>query len=242
MRYSLCPERYKRRPTTTSPGFNVNACFSAAVRFFFKNDGPLESPSSACVSCRARLSAPSARPPPFSPPCSGSPVLNDFAVAPKALSGTPTGPWVMPSLGDAPSTNSAASASSGSTKVSVTSANPSGGRFAVPLKIQSDMRSARRDLWLCSPKTHEIASTILDLPQPLGPMMHVSPAPLNVICVFSQNDLKPTRSTLRSFSKISPLWSQPCTRRAFLFPKLANTKHFAHKSEETYSVYSGGFE
>jgi len=58
---------------------------------------------------------------------------------------------------------------------------PIDGRFAVPLKMQSDMRSARRDLWLCSPRTQEMASTMLDLPQPLGPMMQVSPLPLKVI-------------------------------------------------------------
>ncbi len=93
-----------------------------------------------------------------------------------------------------------ASESSGSTSVSVTSARPSGGRLAVPLKMQSDMRSARSILWLCSPSTQEIASTTLDLPQPFGPTMHVIPLPLNVIGVFSKNDLKPSSSTLRSFS------------------------------------------
>ncbi len=77
---------------------------------------------------------------------------------------------------------------------------PSGGRFAVPLKMQSDMRSARSILWLCSPSTQEIASTTLDLPQPFGPTMQVIPLPLKVIGVFSQKDLNPTNSTLRSFS------------------------------------------
>jgi len=101
-------------------------------------------------------------------------------------------------------TKRAASASSGSSIVIVTSARPMGGRFAVPLKMQSDMRSARRDLWLCSPRTQLIASTTLDLPQPLGPTMQVVPVPLNVTTVRSQKDLKPTISTLRSFSKVSP--------------------------------------
>src|SRR6516225_4900304 len=86
----------------------------------------------------------------------------------------------------------------------VTSAIPSGGRFVVPLKMQSDMRSARRDLWLCSPSTQEIASTTFDFPQPFGPTMHVVPKPLNVTTVRSQNDLKPTISTFRSLSKVSP--------------------------------------
>ena len=89
--------------------------------------------------------------------------------------------------------------------VMVTSASPIGGRFCVPLKMQSAMRSARRDLWLCSPSTQEIASTTLDLPHPLGPTMHVVPEPLNVTTVRSQNDLKPTISTFRSLSKVSSL-------------------------------------
>ena len=70
----------------------------------------------------------------------------------------------------------------------------------MPLKMQSDMRSARSILWLCSPSTQEMASTTFDLPHPFGPTMQVIPLPLNVIGVFSQNDLKPSSSTLRSFS------------------------------------------
>src|SRR5437899_11166095 len=101
--------------------------------------------------------------------------------------------------------NRAASASSGSSSVIITSERPMGGRLAVPLKMQSDMRSARSDLWLCSPRTQEMASTTLDLPQPLGPTMQVVPDPLKVTTVRSQNDLKPTISTFRSFSKMSPL-------------------------------------
>src|SRR5207302_8239582 len=102
-------------------------------------------------------------------------------------------------------TNRAASASSGSSIVMVTSAMPSGGRLVVPLKMQSAMRSARRDLWLCSPSTQEMASTTFDLPQPFGPTIHVVPEPLNVTTVRSQNDLKPTIATFRSLSKESPL-------------------------------------
>src|SRR3974390_2137568 len=43
-------------------------------------------------------------------------------------------------------TKRAASASSGSSMVMVTSARPMGGRLAVPLQMQSGMRLARRDL------------------------------------------------------------------------------------------------
>src|ERR1700676_645985 len=205
MRYSLCPERYSRRPTTTSPGFRCIAGFSAA-RFFFRNfDSPLllvvassgsDTSSSLFATAVSVFSVPS--------------VLKAFsAVAPYALSGTATGPVVELSSAPPFRTNSAASTTSGSTSVSVTSDSPMGGRFWVPLKMQSDMRSARSDLWLCSPRTQEIASTMLDLPQPLGPIMHVRPLPLKVICVFSQKDLKPTNSTLRSLSKISPLCPPP---------------------------------
>src|SRR5258708_26516590 len=74
--------------------------------------------------------------------------------------------------------------------------------------MQSAMRSARSDLWLCSPRTQEMASTTLDLPQPFGPTMQVVPDPLNVTTVRSQNDLKPTISTFRSFSKMSPFGRQ----------------------------------
>ena len=45
-----------------------------------------------------------------------------------------------------------------------------------------------------------MASTTFDFPHPFGPTMQVIPLPLNVIGVFSQNDLKPSNSTLRSFS------------------------------------------
>ena len=73
----------------------------------------------------------------------------------------------------------------------------------MPLKMQSDIRSARRLLWLCSPSTQEMASTILDLPQPLGPTMQVSPVPLKATWVRSKNDLNPTISTFLSLSKVT---------------------------------------
>src|SRR3984893_7040656 len=142
-------------------------------------------------------------------------MLKALSEAPYALSGTATGPDAGVSSTPPSRTNFAASTTSGSSSVSVTSDSPIGGRFAVPLKMQSDIRSARSNLWLCSPRTQEIASTMLDLPQPLGPMMQVSPLPLKVIWVFSQNDLKPTNSTLRSLSKISPLWSPPAYAGSF---------------------------
>src|SRR5215469_14979520 len=104
-----------------------------------------------------------------------------------------------------------------------TSAIPSGGRLAVPLKMQSAMRSARRDLWLCSPSTQEMASTTFDFPQPFGPTIHVVPEPLKVTTVRSQNDLKPTISTFRSLSKVSSFSSHLAFHLDF---------HRAHPSSE----------
>src|SRR5271155_2806505 len=157
IKYSLCPERYNRRPTTISPAFIVIAAFSAP-RFF-----------------------------------QGLPFSYDAGAASETAAG------VSPDA-DGASITATAFASSGSTKVSITSDNPIGGRFAVPLNMQSDMRSARSIRWLCSPSTQEIASTTFDLPHPFGPTMQVIPVPLKVIGVFSQKDLNPNNSTLRSFS------------------------------------------
>src|SRR5260370_7119114 len=53
-----------------------------------------------------------------------------------------------------------------------------------------------------------MASKRLDWAQAFGPTMQVVPDPLNVTTVRSQNDLKPTISTFRSFSKMSPFGRQ----------------------------------
>src|SRR6266403_562696 len=196
MRYSLWPERYSRRLTTTSPGFIARTGLSAAF-FFFLNLPPGSaaiSASPSVVSCCVSGSD------------AGSGERISVASVEAALSSATKGTDSVAESDTAFSiTKRAASASSGSSMVMVTSARPRGGRFVVPLKMQSAMRSARSDLWLCSPRTQEMASTTLDLPQPLGPTMQVVPDPLNVTTVRSQNDLKPTISTFRSFSKMSPL-------------------------------------
>src|SRR5574341_428975 len=82
--------------------------------------------------------------------------------------------------------------------VRVTSDRPSGGRLAVPAKITSSMRALRRDLVPCSPSTQAIASTTLDLPDPLGPTITVIPGSKSRT-VLSANDLNPRRvSDLRN--------------------------------------------
>ena len=56
-------------------------------------------------------------------------------------------------------------------KVIETSAIPSGPRLSDPAKITSSIALPRRCLALCSPMHQRMASTMLDLPHPLGPTM-----------------------------------------------------------------------
>src|SRR6266436_1466690 len=184
---------------TTSPGFMARTGLSADL--FFRLNLP---PGSAGDGAEPPAAASF-----VSGGCAGSSerISVELSVKPEIslFSLTRAGESIAESDAALSITKRAASASSGSSMVMVTSASPSGGRLVVPLKMQSAMRSARSDLWLCSPRTQEMASTTLDLPQPFGPTIHVVPDPLNVTTVRSQNDLKPTISTFRSFSKMSPL-------------------------------------
>src|SRR5215469_3018318 len=218
MRYSLCPLRYKRRLTTTSPGFVTVGGFSAFLFFLPKEPESAGAGVSACPSAGGRSVG--------SDGAGGS--KGSASAGGVAGSSRFPGPVSLASVAGEPSmTKRAASASSGSSMVRVTSARPMGGRLVVPLKIQSAMRSARRDLWLCSPRTQLIASTTLDLPQPLGPTMQVVPMPLKVTTVRSQKDLKPTISTFRSLSKLSPLVvsSYFATARSCVHPRADKHKH-----------------
>src|SRR5713226_4892361 len=52
----------------------------------------------------------------------------------------------------------------------------------------------RRCFTLCSPRTHEIASATLLLPQPFGPTTAVMPSPVKMRSVWSAKDLKPVIS------------------------------------------------
>src|SRR5262249_24853099 len=66
----------------------------------------------------------------------------------------------------------------------------SGARPAVPAKITSSIFPPRSAFAPCSPSTHAMASTTLDLPEPLGPTTHVMPgSSLNVVA--DAKDLKP---------------------------------------------------
>src|SRR5487761_1120693 len=86
--------------------------------------------------------------------------------------------------------------------VRTTSARPSGARDVVPAKTTSSILPPRRLFAPCSPITHESASTMLDLPEPLGPTTQVMPGS-NRSVVAEANDLKPRR--VRDFRNTSPL-------------------------------------
>src|SRR5271156_7129670 len=86
--------------------------------------------------------------------------------------------------------------------VSVTSARPSGAREVVPAKTTSSILPPRRDLTPCSPMTQDKASTMLDLPEPLGPTTQVIPDSRRSV-VAEANDLKPRR--VRDFRYTNPL-------------------------------------
>src|SRR3954453_12981237 len=74
--------------------------------------------------------------------------------------------------------------------VRVTSARPSAGRPAVPAKMTSSILPPRRLFAPCSPRTQAMASTTLDLPEPLGPTTAVMPGSRRRV-VGDAKDLKP---------------------------------------------------
>ena len=71
-----------------------------------------------------------------------------------------------------------------------TSAAAVGLRASLPLKITSSIRSPRMLLALCSPITHVMASATLLLPHPFGPTMAVTPLS-KASSERSENDLNP---------------------------------------------------
>ena len=64
-------------------------------------------------------------------------------------------------------------------------------RPAAPEKTTSPMFLSRSNVGLCSPSTQRTASTMFDLPHPLGPMI-ADTSPGKVSSTASGNDLKPT--------------------------------------------------
>src|SRR4051794_33359579 len=101
--------------------------------------------------------------------------------------------------------------------VSRTSARPSGGRPAVPAKMTSSFLPPRRLFAPCSPITQASASTTLDLPEPLGPTMHVMPGSSWSV-VDEAKDLNPLRVRLFRYNVAPHIGDhgRPCGDRVCL--------------------------
>src|SRR5256714_12119751 len=82
---------------------------------------------------------------------------------------------------------------------------PVGLRSRVPAKMTSSMRTPRRLLADCSPRTQEMASEMLDFPHPLGPTTAAIPSPWNFSSVRSQKDLNPRICSFFSLSNFNSL-------------------------------------
>ncbi len=78
--------------------------------------------------------------------------------------------------------------------VRATSALPSAGRLAVPMKMTSSILADRRVRGPWAPSTQATASTTLDLPLPLGPTTTVMPGS-NSSTAGSAKDLNPLRES-----------------------------------------------
>src|SRR5258708_822953 len=95
------------------------------------------------------------------------------------------------------SSNSMGSVWSELSRVRETSAKPMAETPWAPLKMTSSISSPRTDLYDCVPRTHLMASTTFDFPQPLGPTTPVTPRS-NVNSVRLAKDLKPHISSFLS--------------------------------------------
>src|SRR6266852_2219295 len=77
--------------------------------------------------------------------------------------------------------------------------------------MRSSTLLPRSRVGACSPRTHRIASTTLDLPHPLGPTTAVIPGEKPIV-VESRNDLKPSNSRLLRRMLPSPPPHHPPSR------------------------------
>src|SRR5918998_202444 len=89
-------------------------------------------------------------------------------------------------------------------RYSETSVTLTGRRAADPWKITSSIFPPRNSRADCSPRTQRTESDTLDLPQPFGPTIAVTPCS-KVSVTVSAKDLKPDSSSLVSFMpSVSP--------------------------------------
>ena len=214
-RYSLSPERNRRRVTTISP--ERNCCWLNLRRRILRTTSGAAIPMDAAVGgavtlCagRAKIGSSSGKATAmvltFERGTSTSSVLPGWAsstawsVAAAARARIEASSQSSEMLDSERSSRmsisvgapaSAPLQTSGSISVSDTSAMPVGLRSRVPAKMTSSMREPRRVLADCSPSTQEMASEMFDFPQPLGPMIAATPSPWNLSSVRSQNDLNP---------------------------------------------------
>ena len=89
--------------------------------------------------------------------------------------------------------------------VSSTCARPSGPRVEVPAKMTSSILPPRRVFAPCSPITQARASTTLDLPEPFGPTMQVTPGS-NANVVGCAKDLNPLMVRLFKYMRSPGGW------------------------------------
>src|SRR3954469_11703453 len=92
---------------------------------------------------------------------------------------------------------------------SETSVTLTGRRADEPWKITSSILPPRKSLADCSPRTQRTESDTLDLPQPFGPTMAVTPSS-KVSVTVSAKDLKPDSSSRVSFMRVSCRWGCGC--------------------------------
>ncbi len=173
------------------------------------------SPSGPIVGCRAGGAAPTASSGgsttgPMAASSSSGPTMSD-AVA--VSSPSPVGAASMTSSARSAAASSEAIAISSvscenptSSKVRDTSAIGAGPRVSEPAKMTSSIALPRRCLALCSPMHQRMASTMFDLPQPLGPTTPVI-SESSCTTARSQNDLNPMIST--RLIRMSSRWLRP---------------------------------
>src|SRR5437762_2108499 len=96
----------------------------------------------------------------------------------------------------------------------MTSATLRAGRAVLPAKITSSISAPRSDVGRVSPMTQRSASKRLDLPQPFGPTIAVSPGSIRS-SVGSTKDLNPESLRRVNFTRSAP--PRRCWGLLFLF-------------------------
>src|SRR6266480_3934244 len=107
--------------------------------------------------------------------------------------------------------------------VRLTSARPLLLRVLEPLNTRLSRFSLRRWLIFCSPITQRMLSTMLDLPQPLGPTM-----PVMLSSKFTR---------VLSAKLLKPLISKDFNRTVYRFLLSANLRHLSGKMDKAFICF-----